>query len=62
MAAARGATPAQVRLAWALSRGPHVRVIPGTSSEQHLVENLAATDLRLGADELALLDPSGPDD
>ena len=30
IAAAHGATPAQVRLAWVLSRGPHVLVIPGT--------------------------------
>src|SRR3954452_953866 len=37
IAQAHGATPAQVRLAWALSRGPNVLVIPGTGSESHLV-------------------------
>jgi len=55
VARAHGATPAQVRLAWALSRGPHVLVIPGTSSEAHLVENLAAADLELTPEELAAL-------
>jgi aryl-alcohol dehydrogenase-like predicted oxidoreductase len=55
VARAHGATPAQVRLAWALSRGPHVLVIPGTSSEAHLVENLGAGDLELSPDELTAL-------
>ncbi len=55
IAAAHGATPAQVRLAWVLSRGPHVLVIPGTSTEAHLVENLAAGDLELSPEELAAL-------
>ena len=55
IAAAHGATPAQVRLAWVLSRGPHVLVIPGTSSEAHLVENLAAGDLELSPAELTAL-------
>lgn len=53
------ATPAQVRLAWALSRGPHVLVIPGTSSEAHLMENLAAADLELSAAELEALTALG---
>jgi len=55
IAQAHGATQAQVRLAWALSRGPHVLVIPGTSSEAHLVENLAAADLALSTEELRAL-------
>jgi aryl-alcohol dehydrogenase-like predicted oxidoreductase len=55
IAEAHGATAAQVRLAWALSRGPHVLVIPGTGSEAHLVENLAAADLVLSDEELARL-------
>jgi aryl-alcohol dehydrogenase-like predicted oxidoreductase len=55
VARAHGATPAQVRLAWALSRGPHVLVIPGTGSEAHLVENLAAADLELTPEELTAL-------
>ena len=58
-AQAHGVTPAQVRLAWALSRGPHVLVIPGTSSETHLVENLAAADLELSSAELEALTALG---
>lgn len=53
---AGGGTDAQVRLAWTLARGPHVLVIPGTGDETHLVENVAAGDLRLSDDELARLD------
>jgi aryl-alcohol dehydrogenase-like predicted oxidoreductase len=59
VAQAHGATAAQVRLAWMLSRGPHVLVIPGTSSEAHLVENLAAGDLELSAAELESLTALG---
>lgn len=51
-----GATPAQVRLAWTLHQGPNVLAIPGTSSPDHVVENIAAGALRLAADDLALLD------
>ncbi len=50
------ATPAQVRLAWTLSRGPHVLAIPGTSDPDHLDDNVAAGAIRLSADQLALLD------
>ena len=39
--------PAQVRLAWARHRGPHVLVIPGTSDPAHLADNIAAGALRL---------------
>ncbi|TDW76766.1 aldo/keto reductase [Kribbella pratensis] len=51
-----GATPAQIRLAWTLSRGAHVLAIPGTSSRQHLEENLMAADITLSPDDLAVLD------
>jgi len=50
------ATPAQVRLAWTLARGPHVLVIPGTGDPRHLAENMAAADLELSADDLRVLD------
>ncbi|WP_327634812.1 aldo/keto reductase [Kribbella sp. NBC_00482] len=50
-----GATVAQVRLAWTLSRGDHVLAIPGTSSPQHLEENLRAADLNLSPEDLATL-------
>ncbi|KJK59207.1 oxidoreductase [Saccharothrix sp. ST-888] len=55
IARAHGATPAQVRLAWTLHRGPHVLAIPGTSNPDHLVENITAGELRLSPDELARL-------
>ncbi|MFK4041064.1 aldo/keto reductase [Nonomuraea wenchangensis] len=55
VARARGATPAQVRLAWTLAQGPHVLAIPGTGDPGHLAENVAAGALRLSAEELALL-------
>ena len=41
------ATPAQVALAWLLAQAPTVLLIPGTSSVDHLEENLAAGDLVL---------------
>jgi len=56
VARAHGATPAQIRLAWTLHRGPHVLVIPGTTNTAHLAENIAAGSLRLTEQELALLD------
>ncbi|OKI74158.1 oxidoreductase [Micromonospora sp. CB01531] len=56
IARAHAATPAQVRIAWTLSRGPHVLAIPGTGNPDHLVENVAAGALRLSADELASLE------
>ncbi|GIH15368.1 oxidoreductase [Rugosimonospora africana] len=59
VAQAHDATPAQVRLAWTLHRGPHVLAIPGTGDPEHLVENVAAGALRLSPDELALLDSRG---
>ncbi|HXV95567.1 MAG TPA: aldo/keto reductase [Gaiellaceae bacterium] len=55
IASARGATPAQVALAWLLARSPVVCPIPGTASLRHLEENVAALDLELTDDELAEL-------
>jgi pyridoxine 4-dehydrogenase len=51
-----GATPMQVALAWLLQRAPNILLIPGTSSLGHLRENLAAADLKLTRDTVALLD------
>src|SRR5215470_14603245 len=56
IAAAHGATPGQVALAWLLARSPVMLPIPGTSSVEHLEENVAAAELELTADELAELD------
>ncbi len=44
LAAQAGVTPAQLSLAWVLSRGEHVHAIPGTASIAHLEENVARTD------------------
>jgi pyridoxine 4-dehydrogenase len=49
------ATPMQVALAWLLQRAPNVLLIPGTSSLNHLRENLGAATLALPADALAEL-------
>jgi aryl-alcohol dehydrogenase-like predicted oxidoreductase len=51
-----GATPAQVGLAWLLQRAPHVLVIPGTSSADHLAENVAAGGVYLDDTTIAELD------
>jgi aryl-alcohol dehydrogenase-like predicted oxidoreductase len=49
------ASPMQVALAWLLQRAPNILLIPGTSSLDHLAENLAAADLRLSPEDLAAL-------
>jgi pyridoxine 4-dehydrogenase len=49
------ATPAQVALAWLLARSPVMLPIAGTSSLEHLEENVAATGLRLSDEEVATL-------
>ncbi len=46
------ATPAQIALAWLLARSPVMLPIPGTSSVEHLEENLAATRIQLSEDEV----------
>jgi pyridoxine 4-dehydrogenase len=51
-----GATPMQVALAWLLQRSPNILLIPGTSSVQHLRENLAASEMSLPAETLDRLD------
>ncbi|MFD3652230.1 oxidoreductase [Streptomyces sp. NPDC058620] len=55
VARAHGVSPAQIRLAWTLHRGPHVLAIPGTGNPDHLVDNVAAGAIELSADDLALL-------
>ncbi|NDZ92913.1 aldo/keto reductase [Streptomyces sp. SID6673] len=49
-------TPSQVGLAWLLHRAPGVLLIPGTSSVEHLEQNVAAGSVVLDADMLAALD------
>ena len=50
------ATPMQVALAWLLQRAPNILVIPGTSSIEHLRENLRAASLQIPSNVLAELD------
>ncbi len=55
VAAAHGATPGQVALAWLLQRSPVMLPIPGTGSVAHLEENVAAAALTLSPEELQAL-------
>jgi pyridoxine 4-dehydrogenase len=55
VAASLQATPMQVALAWLLQRSPNILLIPGTSSIEHLRENLGAAELKLPADAIAQL-------
>jgi aryl-alcohol dehydrogenase-like predicted oxidoreductase len=56
IAAARGATPAQIALAWVLSRGDNMVPIPGTTKAARVDENAGALAVRLGPDDLEKLD------
>jgi pyridoxine 4-dehydrogenase len=58
-AAALQATPMQVALAWLLQRSPNILLIPGTSSIEHLHENLNAAKLQLPLETIASLDSIG---
>ncbi|MCX4095849.1 aldo/keto reductase [Nocardia sp. alder85J] len=60
IAADAGATPAQVALAWLLSRGDDIVPIPGTKRVSRLEENIGADGLTLTADQLARLDGLTP--
>jgi aryl-alcohol dehydrogenase-like predicted oxidoreductase len=55
IAARHDASPGQVALAWLLWRSPVMLPIPGTSSVEHLEENVAAASLDLGEEEFAAL-------
>lgn len=55
------ATPMQVALAWLLQRSPNVLLIPGTSSLNHLRENLQAANLEIPQEVLADLNSIGTD-
>jgi aryl-alcohol dehydrogenase-like predicted oxidoreductase len=54
------ATPAQVALAWLLTRGRHVVPVPGAKKERWVAENAAAADLRLTAEDLVEIDALPP--
>lgn len=59
LAAEAGATTMQLALAWLLHRSPNILLIPGTSSVEHLRQNLGAASLTLGTDMLRELDAIG---
>jgi len=52
-AAERGATPAQIALAWVMARNPHVVPIPGTRNTERLKENAGAAEIKLSEEEYA---------
>lgn len=55
IAKAHGATPMQVALAWLLQRSPMMLPIPGTSSVEHLEEDVAAAQVKLTDEEFRAL-------
>ncbi len=54
-----GASPMQLALAWLLHRSPNVLLIPGTSSVEHLRQNLAAANVTLNDELLGRLNAIG---
>ena len=58
-AASLQVTPMQVALAWLLQRSPNILLIPGTSSVEHLRENLQAATIQIPSEILAELDAIG---
>jgi aryl-alcohol dehydrogenase-like predicted oxidoreductase len=56
LAKERGATPAQLALAWLMAQGRDIVPIPSNKSRAHLEENIKAVDIKLTADELVRLD------
>jgi pyridoxine 4-dehydrogenase len=59
VAARLGAAPMQVALAWLLQRSGNILVIPGTSSSEHLRENLQSSALQIPPEVIADLDAIG---
>ncbi|MEN8809547.1 MAG: aldo/keto reductase [Desulfobacterales bacterium] len=60
MAEQKGATAGQVTLAWLLHKGDDIVPIPGTKRRRYLEENISATTLVIGADEIERLDAALP--
>jgi aryl-alcohol dehydrogenase-like predicted oxidoreductase len=52
----KGATPAQIALAWLLAQKPWIAPIPGTTKQHRLDENIGAVDVNLTADDLGEID------
>ena len=55
----KGVTPAQLAIAWVLSRGDDIVPIPGSKTVKHLEENAAAVDIELSREDVAQLDDIG---
>lgn len=60
MATEKGATPAQLALAWLTAQGENIVPIPGTKRRSYLEENVAALGIRLTAEELRRLHAIAP--
>jgi aryl-alcohol dehydrogenase-like predicted oxidoreductase len=60
LARAKGVTPAQLAIAWVLSRGNDIVPIPGSRSIAHLEENVAAVSVTLTREELERIDNAAP--
>jgi aryl-alcohol dehydrogenase-like predicted oxidoreductase len=60
IARAKGITPAQLAIAWILSRGNDIVPIPGSRSIGHMEENIAAAELDLTPEDLARIDEVAP--
>jgi aryl-alcohol dehydrogenase-like predicted oxidoreductase len=60
VAEAKGCTPAQLALAWVLSRGEDVVPIPGTKRREYLEQNAAASEVELTGEELRELHEAFP--
>jgi len=60
LAEEKGCTPAQLALAWVLSRGSDVVPIPGTKRRTYLEQNAAAADVTFSEDELQRIDEAFP--
>ena len=60
LAKEKGATPAQIALAWVMAKGEEIVPIPGTKRRTYLEENLAAAEIRLTAADVHHLDEAVP--
>jgi aryl-alcohol dehydrogenase-like predicted oxidoreductase len=60
LAEEKGATPAQLAIAWVLAQGDDIVPIPGTKRRRYLEDNVGALGLRLGPEELAAIEQAAP--
>jgi aryl-alcohol dehydrogenase-like predicted oxidoreductase len=60
LAKEKGATPAQLALAWLMAQGDDIIPIPSNKTRKHLAENIRATEIKLSPEDLARLDAIFP--